>query len=127
MVIYNDPNNMKNIMMANSFTDEQCDALVNANVAASDTLKWKRLNDEGEAVVKFGYPILIYGTDVLEERNTIWNDIFLLCQNAQAQFITGELDPNNDADWNAFLESLKKAKLERLIEIEQESYDAIYK
>ena len=52
---------------------------------------------------------------------------FLLCQTAQAQFITGEKDIENDADWNAFLQDLQKAKLDRLLEIEQTSYDALYK
>lgn len=70
---------------------------------------------------------MVYDSSIAGERASIMTDINLLCQTAQAQFITGENDIENDEHWNTFIKNLEKAGLNRLLEIEQISYDALYK
>ena len=43
---------------------------------------------------------------------------------ATAEFTTGVRDPNDDGDWNAYLDGLKGLDVERYIEIWQAAYDA---
>ncbi|MBR2037854.1 MAG: extracellular solute-binding protein [Lachnospiraceae bacterium] len=127
MVQYVSGYGISKIIVETNAGDEICDNMIEANYGTKTAMMWKRMNDPGEAVIQYGYPILVYDTAVIDERSSIWTDLFLLCQTAQAQFITGEMDIESDADWNAFIENLKKAGLERLLEIEQTSYNAIFK
>ena len=127
MVGYIDPNSVFAILPKVSASDEICDNLIEANYEAWIAQIHKRINDPGEAEIKFGYPIMVYDSTIAGERASIWTDINLLCQTAQAQFITGEKDVENDAHWNEFIKNLEKAGLKRLLEIEQTSYDALYK
>ena len=124
-----DPTDLPYIVSASGASDELCDTMIEMNARNSAWVAQihKRINDEGEAEIRFGYPIMVYEEAVVDERTSIWTDLFLLCQTAQAQFITGEKDIENDADWNTFLKDLEKAGLTRLLEIEQEAYDALYK
>ena len=119
--------NISEAMRGINADDAICDKLIEANVVTKQAMMQKRLNEQDEAEIRFGYPIMVYDETVQGERSSLWTDISLLCQTAQSQFITGEMDVENDADWNTFMENLKKAGLERLLDIEQASYDAIYK
>ena len=129
MVTYTDPNNLGNVLMKANASDEICDAIIADNTNAGLLLAqiWKHMNEEGETEVRYGYPIVVYAEDVIDERASLITDITLICEAAHAEFITGEKDPNSDADWNEFLNNLKKAGLDRLIAIEQASYDAANK
>lgn len=42
-----------------------------------------------------------------------------------AKFVTGNLDPNNDADWNAYVEELNNIGVEEYLTILQNGYDAM--
>ena len=44
----------------------------------------------------------------------------------RAKFITGVLDPNNDADWATYLDELKKEGQEDILEAAQDAYDRMY-
>ena len=93
-----------------------------ANVSGYLANIYKRLNS---VEVVFGYPTLDYSEAVATERTALVTDIKLYCQTAQAQFINGELDI--EADWDTFIKTLNEMGLPRLLEIEQEAYDAMYK
>lgn len=41
---------------------------------------------------------------------------------ARTQFVAGNLDPNNDADWEAYIEQLKAYNYEDVLEIDREAY-----
>ena len=101
---------------------EDLDAWCEANVSGYLANIHKRL---GSVEVRFGYPTLDYSEEIVSERNSLMTDIQLYCQAAQAQFITGEVDI--EAGWNDFINNLNKMGLPRLLEIEQEAYDAMYK
>jgi putative aldouronate transport system substrate-binding protein len=70
-----------------------------------------------------GYPSLIQFT---EEEQDILATFVLLDEYANqmtAKFVTGELDINNDAEWDEYIRSIKAMDVETLIEIRQLAYD----
>lgn len=70
------------------------------------------------------YPNVFYTAEESAERLTLFNDIDTYLKTAYAQFITGEMDV--DDDWEEYLKELNKMGLERLLEIEQAAYDRLY-
>lgn len=45
---------------------------------------------------------------------------------SMTKFATGELDPNNDADWRAYLDTIEQMGIQQYIEAYQAAYDAKY-
>lgn len=74
--------------------------------------------------VSYGYPIVIYDADLLDERNSLVTDLTLYTSNMQAQFITGVVDI--ETGWDEYIATLNKMGLPRLLEIEQQCYDNTY-
>lgn len=79
-----------------------------------------RINEQGINVVD-AFPALIYGSDVLEQRTSLYTDLSAYLATAHAQFITGELDI--EKDWDAYVAECEKMGLADLLEIEQAAYD----
>lgn len=71
------------------------------------------------------YPVMVCDGSVAEERATLVTDLTLYCEAATAQFITGEVDV--DEGWDNYVATLENMGLSRLLEIEQETYDRMYK
>lgn len=70
--------------------------------------------------------VVIPGDVILEkysdEYASLWTDIDLYLDESRAKFINGELDL--DADWDNYIETLKKMGIERVIEMKQETTTA---
>ncbi len=79
---------------------------------------------EGNVQIITGYPNMVYDEDISAEHGALAVDIRSYCQTMKAQFITGQLDI--DDQWDNFIATLEQMGLERLIEIEQETYDSWY-
>ena len=62
-----------------------------------------------------------YTTEEIEERSPIYKDLSTYLQQAKAQFITGELDV--DQDWDTYVNTVEQMNAGRLLEIEQAAYD----
>ena len=60
----------------------------------------------------------------LAEIETIMKDVG---RQSIVQFVSGTLDPNSDADWKNYLAETEKIGLDRMIEMYQSAYDAVYK
>ena len=67
------------------------------------------------------YPVVSYTTEEIEERGPIYKDLTTYLQQAKAQFITGELDV--DQDWDTYVNTVEQMNASRLLEIEQAAYD----
>lgn len=67
------------------------------------------------------FPILSYKDDEIEERTILHTDINNYLTTVKTQFITGEMDL--DDDWDSYLAELEKMGLKRYLEIEQAAYD----
>ena len=59
----------------------------------------------------------------VEERADFTSDLTSYISKSRANFLSGNLDPNNDADWNDYLNNLKSLKYDRWIEIAQTAWD----
>lgn len=51
------------------------------------------------------YPVVSYTTEEIEERSPIYKDLSTYLQQAKAQFITGELDV--DQDWDTYVNTVE--------------------
>ena len=51
------------------------------------------------------YPVVSYTTEEIEERSPIYKDLTTYLQQAKAQFITGELDV--DQDWDTYVNTVE--------------------
>lgn len=109
-------------MQNGSHKPEDLERWVELNVDAWRANIMKRIDS---VKIVEGYPALNYSEDIATERTSLVTDIQLYCRTAQAQFITGEVDI--EAGWDDFINTLNKMGLPRLLEIEQEAYDAMYK
>lgn len=78
-----------------------------------------------EVNLVFGYPLMVYTADVASDRATLWTDISEYCKTMSAQFITGEVDI--ETGWAEFIETLETMGLSKLLKIEQDTYDRMYK
>jgi len=46
-------------------------------------------------------------------------------EEARALFVTGTLDPNNDADWEQYLSNLEANGMSQLLEANQSAFDRL--
>ena len=79
--------------------------------------------DEVELV--YGYPVMVYSSDVSADRTSLWTDISRYCKTMSAQFIIGEVDI--ETGWTEFIATLEQMGLSKLLKIEQDTYDRMYK
>ncbi len=61
--------------------------------------------------------------DESEELSLYWTDMNNYIKNMRSQFITGESDPSNDAQWAAYLTEIQRMHVDRVLEIRQAEYD----
>ena len=92
-------------------------------------------NDEYQYAVNYSYnkqhapafesipPPLVYTVEESDQ----WNDARTVLRTyileARSLFAIGQLDPNNDNDWNNFLNELDKLQYKELIAVDQTAYD----
>ena len=68
-------------------------------------------------------PKLKFTSDESSSTSTISVEINKAIEEYKAQFITGVLDINNDADWQTYVDALTNAGMPMLIEVIQAAYD----
>jgi putative aldouronate transport system substrate-binding protein len=76
---------------------------------------------ESDAI--FPYWNLWVANEDASELSTLTANIESNVATATAEFITGVRDPNNDADWQAYLDGLAGLGVDRYVEIWQKAYD----
>lgn len=62
----------------------------------------------------------------LDEMKIAGADLETIVNEHVARFVTGELNIDSDADWNAYLKLFERTGLERWLEISQEAYTSAY-
>lgn len=70
---------------------------------------------------------LIYTQQEYEIREEKQGTLATFMTNAMTLFVSGEQDPGNDTDWNAYLSDLKKYGREDLQKIAQDAYSRMHK
>ncbi len=70
-------------------------------------------------------PTLTYTSAEKERTSVERTNISDRRSKAQAEFCTGVLDPNKDADWNAYLKELEELGLQVVVDYAQAGYDRI--
>ena len=68
-----------------------------------------------------------YTDDEMDKRQSLEGLITSEVASSRDQFITGELNPNNDADWNKYIKSLNDLDLKELMNLFQDVYSKNYK
>ena len=72
------------------------------------------------------FDFAIYSLSDYEERSEFAGELTNFIRNRRASFITGNLDPNSDADWQDYLNGLDSLKYDRWIELAQIGYNRIF-
>lgn len=68
-------------------------------------------------------PLLVYTEEEQERTSMVKTNVSDRRTKAQTEFCTGILDPNSDADWNAYIKQLEDLGLAQVLESCQTSYD----
>ena len=111
-----------------NMTVEELDVIINAktpNYAMQGVQLAKRMAETNAEFVT-GFPNLIYTEEESREVAPLQADIQSYCQTQKALFLTGELDINDDDEWQNFLSTLERMGLPRLLELTQLAYDRMY-
>ena len=66
---------------------------------------------------------LVYTAEELEVVSEVKQLLQDYIAEARALFATGVLDPNNDADWQSYLNNLENQRLSEFLAISQTAYD----
>ena len=69
-------------------------------------------------------PPLWYAQEDISEMSQLTTSIKTCVEENIAKFIIGDLDPNKDADWNAFQTQLRNLNIVKYLQIVQKAYDA---
>ena len=64
-----------------------------------------------------------YTDDEMDKRQSLEGLITSEVASSRDQFITGELNPNNDADWNKYIKELNKLGVDAWLKQAQSVYD----
>ena len=111
-----------------SLSVEELDTIIDAKVdgfALHGVQLAKRMKETGAEFVT-GFPNLMFSEAEGIELASYQNDINSYCQTQKALFVTGELDINDDEEWQNFVDTINHMGLERLLEINQKAYDRMY-
>jgi len=68
-------------------------------------------------------PPLWYSPSDITEMSQLKVNINTYVEESIAKFIIGDLDPNKDADWNAFQNELKNLNVDKYLQIVQDAYN----
>ena len=93
-----------------------------------DSCRIRNLIDNYELYLAAGEPEEVfyfadYNADEVTERADFTSDLTSYITKSRSGFICGNLDPNNDTDWNTYLANLKNLDYYRWIEIAQAAWD----
>ncbi|MGO4936301.1 extracellular solute-binding protein [Fundicoccus sp. Sow4_H7] len=83
-------------------------------------------NETQEKVVAFGeipYPLTYLTTEEREVINSIETDLWTFLENSEAQFITGQMDINDDEVWANYVSTIENMNIEEFVRIHQDAYD----
>ena len=72
------------------------------------------------------FDFAIYSLSDYEERSEFARELTDYIVARRSSFCTGEMDPNNDADWQDYLNGLDALKYDRWIELAQIGYNRIF-
>lgn len=70
-------------------------------------------------------PKVIYTKEEMDEIGEPLSSLNTFFNESTARFVTGDLDPNSDDDWNNYLEELNNIGIERILEVTQAAYDRL--
>ena len=82
-----------------------------------------KLYEGKESDALFPYWNLWVPVEEGSELSTLTTNIESNVATSTAEFVTGVRDPNNDGDWNGYLEGLQGLGVDRYLEIWQAAYD----
>lgn len=128
VVTINQALNMKWNFLSAAMDDLDTETL--EQIAASDSannynayriLKLNEIDNVVEAM-----PPLVYTSEEASERSTLYADINNYLVQMKVSFMTGEVDVEDDAAWENYVQQVKKMGYDRLMEIEQAAYDRYY-
>lgn len=103
-------------------TDEQVNEALSEGVVYDWGAKMEAGRRELTAVDVF--PTLVYTADESNRLNTLKTDITMYVEQACGQFITGELDI--EENWDTYISTLESIGLDEIVAIEQAAYDRAY-
>ncbi len=108
------------------------DATMN-NYAYTDDGSWNSIVNAGFAGIWKAYkeapvpknvlPNLVYTPEESEKTAEYQTNIGGYIEEARAMFASGVMDPNSDADWEAYVSNLKQLGIEDYMAIAQQAYD----
>ena len=101
-------------------------------IADADSANGKLMKGTWEVMQKAKLPEakaedLQYTSDEYAEKSTYQNQIDSYVYEQRSLFVTGDVDPNNDAKWNEYLDTLSKLGMEKWTKLAQTAYDRIEK
>lgn len=70
---------------------------------------------------KVPMPQVYLTKDEVDETRGIMGDLLTYIEEEEARFITGQIDPNDDADWDNYVSTIENMGVERLLEIYNEA------
>ncbi len=65
----------------------------------------------------------VYTEEEATERSTLYSDILSYLVQMKVSFVSGEVDVEDDAEWNKYVDSVKQMGYDRLMQIEQAAWD----
>ena len=96
-----------------------------------DTVRVRKLNQLYENSMNAPTPdevfdFAIYSLSDYEERSEFASDITNYVFNSRSEFCTGVRNPENDADWQTYLDGLRALRYDRWIDLAQIGYDRLF-
>ena len=88
------------------------------------TWAFKLKEETAEKIDPYGkvpMPQVYLTNDEIDETRGISGDLETFIEEEEARFITGQIDPNNDEDWDNYVSTLENMGVERLLEIYNEA------
>lgn len=70
-----------------------------------------------------GFPLIYLTEDEIEVVRNIEGELETYLEEQEAKFITGQIDPSDDAAWEEYLGVIDQMDVDKLLEIYQEAYD----
>ena len=95
-------------------------------------------NDEYQYAVNYGYnhdhapdeadlvPKLHYTAEEVDQWNEPRTALKTYISESRTLFAVGQMDPNNDTDWQNYLSELEKLQYKEILAVDQEAYDRVY-
>lgn len=76
-----------------------------------------------EPFSQLAFPLVYLTQEEIDELQGITGDLATYIEEEEAKFITGQIDPNDDADWDNYVSTLENMGVDRYLEIYQAAYD----